>query len=265
VDSRYDVVATDRLASADAAGRNALAGADFRRLNLLERKHLRDAVEGCDAIVHLAAFPSPLGQAPERVFRNNTGATYAVLEAAAAAGVSVAIVASSTSAIGMTYAPRDFSPAYVPIDEAHELRPADPYALSKQVDENSCAMMHRRSGMTVLAYRFHWVALAEEIAQRVRELEDDPARAARELWGYVDARDAAAACRLGVSAAGLGFAVMNIVAADSLSRVPTTDLVSRFHPMTEIRDGLEGTSSAWSISRARELIGYVPRFTWRDA
>ena len=60
----------------------------------------------------------------------------------------------------------------------------------------------------------------------------------RSLWGYVDLRDAASACRLAIEAAAdqpYGFVPLNIVAADSLVETPITDLLAEHAPEIEIR------------------------------
>ncbi len=74
----------------------------------------------------------------------------------------------------------------------------------------------------------------------------------------MDVRDAARACRLGVEAEGLGFAAVNIVAADTLRDEPTEDLIRRYCPGVELREPLPGTAGAWSIAKARRLLGYAP-------
>ena len=43
-------------------------------------------LDGCAALIHLAAIPAPVGHPPEVVFANNTQATYAALEAAGDGG-----------------------------------------------------------------------------------------------------------------------------------------------------------------------------------
>lgn len=254
----YQVIATDRRAQAQR-----LRGVRFEQFSLRQVGRLGAALERCSHVVHLAAFNSPLGRRPELVFRANTGATIAVLEAAARAGVRAAVIASSTSAFGFTYAPEPLSPRYVPVDERHPLNPLDAYALSKAVDEQCALSVHRRTGMAVLALRFHWIALPGAAAERARRLAADPAAGARELWGYVDARDAARACRLALEHEQLGHAVMNIAAADSLGPQPTAALVRRFHPTTTIRRSLSRYASAWSSAEAGRLIGYTPQFSWR--
>jgi nucleoside-diphosphate-sugar epimerase len=118
--------------------------------------------------------------------------------------------------------------------------------------------------MTVLAYRFHWIANPDEYAARAIEVRDRPEQGAHELWGYVDVRDAAYACRLGLESEGLGFEVLNITSADSLSDVPTEELMRRFCPDVQRRERIEGTNSAWSTEKAQRLLGYAPRRSWRD-
>jgi nucleoside-diphosphate-sugar epimerase len=255
----YQVVAADvRQRSTDVP-----RGIHLERFGLYDQKRLSAALEGCAGVIHLAAFNSPVGRRPELVFRNNTGTTVSVLEAAARAGVSVAVIASSTSVLGLTYAPTPISPRYVPIDEAHPLDLLDPYALSKAADEQTALAVHRRTGMAVLALRFHWVAPPDAAAERAKRVAAEPAIAAREVWGYVDARDAATACRLALEHSEIGYAVLNIVAADSLATTPTVDLIRRYHPTTKIRRGVSGHRSAWSSEQARRLIGYEPQFSWR--
>ncbi len=217
------------------------------------------ALHGCDAVLHLGAIPSPYRHADEVVFGNNTRATFAVLQAASLLGVRRAAIASSVSAYGMAWTPKRFAPLYVPLDEAHPMLPHDPYGLSKEVDERTAEMFHRRTGMTVAALRFHWVALPEELGNlgAVRTL--DPAGMATNLWGYVDARDAGSACRLALETEGFGFEAFNIAAADTLIPEATEDLVRRHLPDTEIRGSLPGTSSGFAIEKAARVLGWTPR------
>jgi nucleoside-diphosphate-sugar epimerase len=217
------------------------------------------ALHGCDAVLHLGAIPSPYRHADEVVFGNNTRATFAVLQAASLLGVRRAAIASSVSAYGMALTPKRFAPRYVPLDEAHPMVPHDPYGLSKEVDERTAEMFRRRTDMTVAALRFHWVALPEELANigTVRTL--DPAAMATNLWGYVDARDAATACRLALETEDFGFEAFNITAADTLIPEPTEDLVRRYLSETEIRGTLPGRASGFAIEKAARLLGWIPQ------
>jgi nucleoside-diphosphate-sugar epimerase len=116
------------------------------------------AMHGCDAVIHLGAIPAPYGHADEVVFVNNTGATFAVLQAASLLGIRRAAIASSGSAYGTAWARHRFAPTYAPIDEALPMLNHDAYGLSKEVDERTARMFCRRDGMSIAALRFHWIA-----------------------------------------------------------------------------------------------------------
>jgi len=259
VEHGYEVVSADRRPPDDPDG-----AARYVEVDLTSVEAVSNALAGCEAVVHLAAIPAPGGRPDEVVFGNNVMTTFAALQAAKELGVRKAVVASSTAALGAAFAPEPFAPLYVPIDESHPLLPQDPYGLSKEVDERVCAAFGRRSRMSVLVFRFHYIAQPGESAKRAADFDPTSGVAARELGGYVDVRDAARACRLGLERQGLGFEVFNITAADSLSRIPTLALIRHHYPLVEVRAPLEGTVSAWSIAKAGHLLGYAPRHSWRD-
>ena len=266
----HEVVAADRRPAADVlpvVDAAAYRQARFREVDLSDVGQVAGAMAGCDAVVHLGAIPAP-GRHPDTVvFGNNTGATFAVLHAAELLGVRRAAIASSGSAYGMAWAPKRLLPRYAPIDEGHPLLNHDCYGLSKEVDERTAEMFHRRTGMSVAALRFHWVATPDEAKVAARALADDPGQApagANGLWGYVDLRDAATACRLAVEADAVGFAPMNITAADTLLAMPTQAAIRAHAPEVELRSPIAGHASGFALDRARTLIGYEPRHSWRD-
>lgn len=231
---------------------------------------LRPLLEDCDALIHLAAIPAPVGHLPEVVFVNNTRATFAALEAAGSVGIRRAVIASSGSAYGTAWSPQPTRFRQVPVDENHPMTNFDPYGLSKEVDERTAAVMARRHTMSVAALRFHWIATREQQLEAMarqrtgpRDLDDELGS----LWGYVDLRDAASACRLAIEAAArspYGFVPLNVVAADSLADAPIPDLLAEHAPEIEVTAPLGPTQGAYAIGRAAELIGWMPQHSWRD-
>lgn len=262
VGAGHEVVSADRLPPV-REGDEAFHVSRFVQVDMTDVGQVAGALAGCEAVVHLAAIPAPYGHPDEVVFGNNTRATFAVLQAAALLGVRRAVIASSISALGMAWAEERFFPLYAPVDEEHPLLGRDAYALSKEVDERTAEMFHRRKGMTVLAYRFHWVAPPGEAARLAGWLREHPEEWAHQLWGYVDVRDAARACRLGIESELQGFEVFNITAADTLGEQPTEELTRRYCPGTALRVPIDGTTTAWSIEKARRLLGYTPEHSWR--
>ena len=92
-------------------------------------------MRGHDAVIHLAAIPSPMAHTADVVFRNNVISTFNVLEAAAILDIKHVVLASSISALGYAFRFRHFNPVYLPIDEAHPALSQDCYGLSKMIGE----------------------------------------------------------------------------------------------------------------------------------
>lgn len=231
---------------------------------------LRPLLADCAALIHLAAIPAPTGHPPEDVFANNTQATFAALEAAGSVGIRRCAIASSGSAYGTAWSPEPTHVRYVPVDEDHPMINFDPYGLSKEVDERTAAVLARRHEMSVAALRFHWIATRDQqlaaVAER-RHGERGWVEELRDVWGYVDLRDAASACRLAIEASGrepYGFVALNIVAADSLADQPIADLLAEHAPDIDVRQPLGATQGAYAIERAATVIGWSPQHSWRD-
>jgi nucleoside-diphosphate-sugar epimerase len=264
--SGYRVVAIDRARPQEPHPE----GVQTVEIDLLDIGQVAGVMHGCDAVIHLGAIPNPYDHADEVVLRNNTGATFAVLQAASLLGIRHVAIASSGSIYGTAWSRTPLYFQYAPVDEAHPLMVHDVYALSKEVDERTAEMFCRREGMSIAALRFHWIATREEQLARVaeRRAKADHSDEAGNLWGYVDLRDAARACRLAIEAAKerkFGFAPLQIVAADTLADEPTEELILRWSPVTEIRKPIPGTASSYDTTAAKEIIGWKAQHSWRDA
>ena len=255
----YEVVGADRRSPLQPR-----PGARFVETELGDVGQVAAAMSGAQGVIHLGAIPGPNRHAGEVVFGNNTRATFAVLEAARLLGVRKAVIASSISALGPSFSPEPTTPLYAPVDEDHPLLGADPYALSKEVGERTAAMFHRRAGMSVAALRYTYIGRPDEAAESAARIQRDPAAGIRTLWSYVDIRDAATATRLALEADGLTFEVFNVAAADTLSDIPTEKLLREYAPSVEVRKPLPGHASAYSIEKARRVMGYEPAHSWRD-
>lgn len=256
----YDVVSIDQKRPAELP-----AGARFILSNLHDIGEVAGAMRGADGVIHLGAIPNPYGVADEVVFSNNTVATFAVLQAASLLGVKKAVIASSVSAYGAAWSPTPLLPRFVPLDESHPMDNHDAYGLSKEVDERTAEMFVRRDGMQIAALRFHWVGNPDEIAGIGPDgmTEEELISNAKILWGYVDARDAASACRLALESDFGGFEAFNIVAPDTQSLTDTATLLETYAPSVEVRDPIPGIKSPISTKKARRLLGWECQYGWR--
>jgi nucleoside-diphosphate-sugar epimerase len=218
------------------------------------------AMDGADGVIHLAAIPTPLHEPPEVVFGTNTLSTFTVLDAAGRAGVRRAVTASSTAASGIAFAAQELHPVYVPVDNDTPDQAADPYALSKRVDELTADMMARRHGMSVVALRFPFVGgMDERLRDHADAVTRDPSLGARSLWAYLETSDAAEAAWLALRCPAEGAVVIQVAAPETLVPVPTLDLLRRYHPGTPVRRPIEGCAVPYDLTAAEQTLGFRAR------
>jgi nucleoside-diphosphate-sugar epimerase len=92
----------------------------------------------------------------------------------------------------------------------------------------------------------------------------DPHSRKWNLWGYVDVRDVAAACRLGLEADVTGSQNVIIAAADTVMNRPSREVLAEVFPNAPITREIGEFGTLLAIDRAKQVIGYQPRYSWRD-
>jgi nucleoside-diphosphate-sugar epimerase len=210
-------------------------------------------------VVHLAAIPAPQMSPPEVIFRTNTVSTYNVFSAAWRLGLQRVVWASSETTLGT---PFDTPPDYAPVDEAH-MRPETSYALSKDVGEELARQFSRRSGMPILGLRLSNVMVREDY-RRFAGWQDDPHARKWNMWAYVDESHVADAVRRALVADVPGYDSFVIAAGDTVMRTASRELMATVYPDVPLADSVTGNDTLLNISHAREVLGYDPRFSWRD-
>jgi nucleoside-diphosphate-sugar epimerase len=258
----YDVVNLDRLAPPEAAPGTFLAvdltdyGQVLGALTAVDERY-----RGVDAVVHLAAIPAP-GLAPNAAtFANNVLSTYHVFEAARAAGITTLVWASSETVLGL---PFDTPPPYVPVDEDYRGRPETTYSLGKAVEEEMAWHFCRwNPEASIIGLRFSNVMEPGDYAD-FPSYEADPQMRKWNLWGYIDARDAADAVLKALEVRGPGFERMIIANADTVMEAPSAELAAEVFPGVPVTKRIEGTETLLSIDKARRLLGWEPTHSWRS-
>jgi nucleoside-diphosphate-sugar epimerase len=256
---RHEVIVFDRVAPPELP-----EGVTYKLGDHEDLGSIYDVLRGANAVVHLAAIPSNRFHPYATVFRTNVVGTYNVGEAAGRLGLRKVVAASSINALGIPMAERPMAPLSLPIDEDHPRRPQDAYSLSKLVDEETMAAMHRRTGIQTICIRPPLLAWPDSYPDLIRDL-DDPSIRHRVLWTYCDIRDLVTGFRLALEDETLECETFFITADDALAREPLAELLPRFYPGTEqMAAVLTGTSPAVVSTRAKRLLGYQPRWSWRD-
>jgi nucleoside-diphosphate-sugar epimerase len=186
-----------------------------------------------------------------------------VFMAAARLGLSRVVWASSETTLGL---PFEVPPRYAPVDEDHYPLPTTTYALSKVASETIATHIAQWSGIPFIALRFSNI-MAPADYQDFPSYWADPAERKWNLWGYVDERDVAASCRLALSApqdAVAGSPSFIIAAEDTVMNRPSAELLAEVFPGVQLRSEVSEFGTLLAIDRARQVLGYEPRHSWRN-
>jgi len=219
-----------------------------------------EVLQGVEAVVHMANIPAPDIKTPAVTFSQNVAMNFNVFQAAAQLGLSRVVWASSETTLGL---PFEVPPQYAPIDEDHYPFPTTTYGLSKVASETVARHISQWSGIPFIALRFSNI-LGPRDYPEFRSYWGDPRLRCWNLWGYIDERDAAAACRLALEADISGSPSFIIAAADTVMTRPSADLMREVFPAVPLRGATDGCASLLSSERARQVLGFVPQHSWRD-
>lgn len=219
-----------------------------------------DVLEGADAVVHLAAIPAPELRPEGDTFRVNALSTYNVFRAAEGRAVGKVVWASSETVLGL---PFDEPPDFAPIDESHPPRPETSYSLSKLTGETMAGQFARRTGIPFIGFRISNIMEPHDYA-RFPDFQADARLRKWNLWGYVDARDVAAAVRAALEKDLSGAEICIVAAADTVMTRDSADLMREVFPTVPLRRDVRGRETLLAIDRARELLDYRPAHAWQD-
>lgn len=263
-----------------------VAGFDRRDgQDVLDRGAVDRAVEGCGAVVHLAALQDPRPgehdapahtavpglDAARAVVEVNAMGSQHVMKACLLLGVPRLVVTSSVNALGVFMG--QAMPDFLPIDDQHPARPRSPYRVSKRATERVAKAVSAEGGLTTICLRPPGVlddTMIEELRQRRRH---DPASEWRPVWEYgawihVDdlARAIVAAIRCPPPP---GAHATLLVCADDVSsdRFAALEMVRRWAPMVPWRgDDDRYRADPWrslvDAASAKALLDWAPQRRW---
>jgi UDP-glucose 4-epimerase len=143
----YTIRVLDNLSK---GSRDFLAGcaADIRVGDIRDRNAVAEALQGIDAVIHLAAYGSVVESVadPEENFDINVRGTFVMLDECRKQGIRRFIFASTGGAL--------IGNAEPPVDETSLPRPISPYGSSKLCGEGYCSSFAASYGMNITALRF---------------------------------------------------------------------------------------------------------------
>ncbi len=99
---------------------------------------------------------------------------------------------------------------------------------------------------------------------RFPDFDADPRSRHWNLWTYIDARDGAQAVDLALKSTLKGAHVFGIANANSVMSRPNDALLDEVFPGTRRKRAISANKSLISIDKAREVLGYQPKYPWRE-
>ena len=161
----HEVTGIDRVTPQDAPGNQfqvdlKVSGEIYQAL----------ARSRCESVIHLGAWSNAGIASETRTYGDNTQSTFNLFQACADLGIKRVISASSAQVYGLAKE----SPVYLPVDESHPLRPANCYALSKVVGEETADYFVKNYGMTILSFRFMGVRTPDEFKKEIDKAVQNP-------------------------------------------------------------------------------------------
>ena len=212
------------------------------------------ALQGCDALIHLAAIAIPVRFPDHVVHNNNVVSSYNALRAAVQVGITRVCQASSINATGGVWSrwPRY---DYFPLDEKHPTYNEDPYSLSKWICEiQADSIVRRYEQMRIASLRIHGVVAQPADSHKWKKSYGDII--AKHLWGYTTQNATARACLLGVTAGFRGHEVFYIVAPQTMMEEPSLTLKEKYFPDVPVRGDLGDHKGFYNCRKAEQLLGW---------
>ena len=243
--------------------------------SISDRRFVRKAVTGMDAVIHTATLHKPHMVTHSRqdfVDTNITG-TLNLLEEAVIAGVASFVFTSTTSVFGDALRPPPEQPAAWITEDVQPL-PKNIYGVTKAAAEDLCRLFHKQHGLNCIVLRTSRFFIEEDDDRSVRDSHTDANVKVNEfLHRRVEIDDAVSAHMLAVErAAEIGFDRFIISATSPLQPDDLMDLrhdlasvVRRRCPQYEGEFQRRGWSLFPTIDRvyvnahARERLGWRPR------
>jgi len=270
-----DVTVLDNLSSGRKEHLELLLGRPNFRLieaDLLDPAALDAAVSGQEMVYHLAANPDVKfadGDATDKDLRQNTLATYQLLEAMRRHGVRRLAFASTSAVYGVADT--------LPIAESQPCRPISLYGASKLACEGLISAFQHLFAMRCWIFRFANIVGPKVrkngrtvISDFIDKLSKDPRRLeilgnGKQAKSYLSSSECVAGMLHVVAHAGEELNVYNLGCDDWLTVDRIADMVAAALGLRNVRYQYTGTEGGWpgDVPRFRLDVTAVNRLGWK--
>jgi UDP-glucose 4-epimerase len=271
----YEVRILDNFSKGNRAFLEDASKYEIIEADIRDQASVVDALNGIDAVIHLAAFGSVVEsvESPAENFSVNAEGTFKVLSAAREAGVSQVVFSSTGGAL--------IGNANPPVSEDSVPRPISPYGASKLAGEGYCCAFAHSYDMSITALRFanvigpiSWHKKGAVTAFFKAIMSDSPIRifgdgsATRDFLFVSDLCDGIVSA---LSAALPGFIPLHLaggreVSVEELARLACSVSGADGHEIVfDLKRRGEVERNFADYSRAKATIGFEPRVRLEDA
>jgi len=275
VERGHHVTVLDNLSSGKREHIEPLLGQPrfrFMEADLLDPAALDAAVAGQEMVYHLAANPDIKyveGEATDKDLRQNTLATYQLLEAMRRHGVTQLAFASTSAVYGIA--------DRLPIAESQPCKPISLYGASKLACEALISAFTHLFGMRSWIFRFANIVGPKVrkngrtvISDFIDKLRKDPRRLdilgnGRQAKSYLSSSECVAGILHVVEHAGEGLNVYNLGCDDWLTVNRIADMVVKALGLPAVNYHYTGTEGGWpgDVPRFRLDVTAVNRLGWK--
>jgi nucleoside-diphosphate-sugar epimerase len=128
--------------------------------------------------------------------------------------------------------------------------------LSKLVGEKLCDAAAVKSDIQIASLRFSGIYTEAQRGLILERKKSPLVRGTGALWSYIDARDAARACRLTLEAKFSGHQAFNICAPETFMEQPTSELVHKYLPEVKWTRPISGRESGYDAAKGKRMLGF---------
>ena len=240
--------------------------------DLLDLDTVQQAVHGVDMVFHLAANPDvkfTLGDPTDKDLKQNTLATYHVLECMRRQGVRRLVFSSTSAVYGVS--------EVQPIPENSSTRPISLYGATKLSCEAMICAFQNLFGMDCWIFRFANIVGSKVrksgrtvIGDFIDKLRCEPARLeilgnGRQAKSYLLSEECVDAMLFAVDHAPQGLHIFNLGCSDNLSVRRIADMVVDAMGLESVRYEFTGGEGGWPGDVPRFLldVAAINRLGWR--
>lgn len=279
IEKNIEVTVFDNLSNGNE--KNLAAHLKNQQLTFVEgdirdKDALKSALEGVDAVVHLAAVSDVFESMknPEITMEINSAGTACVIRACQERGITRVVLASSASVYGI--------PVSLPVKEGDAFNPLSPYAASKVSAEMMANVANESLGMSVFSLRFFnvygprqnpgspYCGVITKFKEKMEKGEDCLLNSGGvQTRDFVNVKDVARAIHTCLNSPNSAQKVFNVGTGKAITIKELAILMNEFYGnKSRLVEGPEQKGdiphSVAEVELARELIGFEAEIEFRE-